>query len=459
MIRLNFKIKEIKTNLNCHEIYTLFKNDVDTIVLDSSKEDSVYSNYSFIGINPFKKFKSYGNIINIEDYISKNSVTIKGNPFDELEELVKEYLFESSLDIPLLSGAIGYFSYDAGRSLEKLPETAVNDLKLPDSYFLFYDNIIIFDLKQNKVYITALGVKENSNCSIERIENLIRSLEKPKFNLKFRTIEKEFFSNFTREGYIEGVKKVKDYILQGHVYITNFTQRMWCYCEEEGFDIYSKLREINKAPFSCYLNLDEFQVISSSPERFLKVENGMVETRPIKGTRPRGKNKKEDENNKLELINSEKDKAELLMVVDLERNDLSKVCKPHSVKVTELFKLEEYATVFHLVSTVIGELKDYNSSVKCIKKCFPGGSITGTPKIRTMEIIEELEGVRRGLYTGAIGYFDFRGGCDFNIVIRTIVKKDNKAYFGVGGGITIESDESMEYEESLDKAKALMKVL
>ena len=167
----------------------------------------------------------------------------------------------------------------------------------------------------------------------------------------------------------------------------------------------------------------------------------------------------EDEKNKQELINSEKDKAELLMVVDLERNDFSKVCKKNTVKVTELFALEEYATVFHLVSTVEGELQDEVSAVKCMKECFPGGSITGTPKIRAMEIIEELEGLKRNIYTGAMGYFDFNGNSDFNIAIRTIVHKDNKAYFGVGGGITCESDEEEEYNETLDKAKALMKVL
>lgn len=459
MIKLNFKIKEINTELNCHEIYTLFKDAKDTMVLDSSKEDSKYSNYSFIGINPFMKFKSFGNKVDIEDYIMEAKEEIHGNPFDILEKLVSEFSFTNDLEIPLVSGALGYFSYDAGRTLEKLPTTAIDDVKLPDMYFLFYDNIIIFDLRKKKTYITGLGIIKDSEESISDLEKLVLSLEKPMFNLVFREEEKTFNSNFTRKTYIEGVKRVKDYILDGHVYIANFTQRMWCSCEQEGYDIYSKLREINKAPFSCYLNLDDFQVISSSPERFLKVENRIVETRPIKGTRPRGVTLEEDEKNKLELINSEKDKAELLMVVDLERNDLSKVCKPHSVKVTELFQLEEYATVFHLVSTVVGKLQDDASSVKCIKECFPGGSITGTPKIRTMEIIEEIEGVRRGLYTGAIGYFDFRGGCDFNIVIRTIVKKGNKAYFGVGGGITIESEESMEYEESLDKAKALMKVL
>ena len=207
------------------------------------------------------------------------------------------------------------------------------------------------------------------------------------------------------------------------------------------------------------MNFEDFQVISSSPERFLSVVEGKVHTRPIKGTRPRGKNPKEDKENKEALINSEKDKSELLMIVDLERNDLSKVCTPHSVKVTELFKIEEYATVFHLVSTVEGRLKDGASSIKCIKECFPGGSITGAPKIRAMEIIEELEGLKRNLYTGSIGYFDIRGNCDFNIVIRTIIKKDNRAYFGVGGGITWDSNPEDEWFETIDKAKALMKVL
>ena len=185
----------------------------------------------------------------------------------------------------------------------------------------------------------------------------------------------------------------------------------------------------------------------------------MVETRPIKGTMPRGIDTAEDLKNKNILINSEKDKAELLMVVDLERNDLSKVCKPNSVKVTELFKLEEYSTVFHLVSTIVGELKETVCPLECIKACFPGGSITGTPKIRSMEIIEELEPVRRNIYTGSLGYLGFDGNVDLNIIIRTILIKDNKAYFGVGGGITWDSNEESEYDETLDKAKALMRVL
>ena len=252
---------------------------------------------------------------------------------------------------------------------------------------------------------------------------------------------------------------MKDYILNGHMYIANMTRRIWCYNNEDSFVTYEKLRSINKAPFSVYMNFDDFQVISSSPERFLYIKDRKVYTRPIKGTRPRGKTIEEDLRNKKELINSEKDKSELLMIVDLERNDLSKVCKPKSVKVTDLFKIEEYATVFHLVSEIEGELEDKVSAVKCMKECFPGGSITGAPKIRAMDIIEELEGLKRNLYSGSIGYFEIRGNCDFNIVIRTYVKIDNKAFVGIGGGITYESNEEAEWLETIDKAKALMRVL
>ena len=424
---------EFSSKLNAFEVYNLFKEEKDTILLDSSKEDERLSKYSFIGVNPFLIFE----LKNKKTYIDGNE--IKGEPFKILENLINEYKNDLQDDIPLLSGAMGYITYDSGRILEELPDISEEDFNIPDMKFIFYKNIIIFDLINDKKYITDLD-KINDEIVAEKSNNI-------------------FYSNFIKEDYKSAVARLKDYIVSGDVYIANMTQRFWCNNEDDSFDIYKKLRSINKAPFSAYLNFSDFQVISSSPERFIQVVDNKAHTRPIKGTRPRGKTHEEDEKNKLELINSEKDKAELLMVVDLERNDFSKVCKPHSVKVRENFKLEEYATVFHLVSTVEGELKEDVSSVKFIKECFPGGSITGTPKIRAMEIIEELEGLKRNIYTGSIGYFDFRGNCDFNIVIRTILKRNNKAYFGVGGGITYDSIEEDEYNETLDKAKALMRVL
>ena len=441
---------EFNSKLNAFEVYNLFKDEKDTILLDSSKKDKNLSKYSFIGINPFLKFE----VKNEKTYINDNIV--KGDPFKMLENIVSEYRNNIQDKIPLLSGAMGYISYDTGRLLEELPNTSEEDFNIPDMRFIFYKNIIIFDLVNDKKYITDIdGNIEN----IHSLLKLIHNGEKINDEIVCEKSENIFYSNFIKEDYKKAITRLKEYIVSGDVYIANMTQRFWCHNEDDSFNIYKKLRSINKAPFSAYLNFEDFQIISSSPERFVQVVNNKAHTRPIKGTRPRGHNTEEDEKNKLELINSEKDKAELLMVVDLERNDFSKVCKPHTVKVTENFKLEEYATVFHLVSTVEGELKDNVSAVRCIKECFPGGSITGTPKIRAMEIIEELEGIKRNIYTGSIGYFDFRGNCDFNIVIRTIIKKDNKAFFGVGGGITYDSIEEDEYNETLDKAKALMRVL
>lgn len=450
-------IREIKSNLKVNEVYEIWKDKKDTIMLDSSKEESEYSKFSFIGINPFIKIKSKENLVYLNEKLVNKDV------FELLNETIESFKIDENLrkEIPFISGAIGYFSYDMGRSLEHIEESSIKDYEVYDSYFLFFHNLIIFDLLSDKIYITSLYEdKILSKNSLDDIEDKIINYKFKENNEKHREVkENNLKSNFSKDEYIKAVDKMKDYIVEGHIYIANMTQRFLCDCEEDGYEIYKKLRKINKAPFSAYLNLEDIEIISSSPERFLKVLDNKVETRPIKGTRPRGRNKEEDELNKKELLKSEKDKSELLMIVDLERNDLSKVCKANSIKVTELFKLEQYDTVFHLVSTVVGELEESESSVSCIKACFPGGSITGTPKIRAMEIIEELEGVRRGIYTGSIGYFDLRGNCDFNIVIRTIVKKDNKASFGVGGGITIESLSEMEYYETLDKAKALIEVL
>lgn len=447
------KVREVKINWNPLEVYNVFKDEINTILLDSSKEDKVLSKFSFIGINPFMIFESKGQ----EAFINK--VKVEGEPFIVLERLIEKYKCDDNdyNNIPLISGAIGYVSYDTGRILEKLPDTSDEDFNISDMKFIFYRNIIVFDLENKKQYITSItdyGYNEELDYLEEKIS--LATIIKEK---NFESVNSNFKSNFEKEDYKNAITKLKNYIVSGDVYIANMTQRFYTENQEESFEIYKKLRTINKAPFSAYMNFEDFQVISSSPERFIEINKGKVVTRPIKGTRPRGENEEEDIKNSLELINSEKDRAELLMVVDLERNDLSKVCKPHSIKVTELFKLEKYATVFHLVSTVEGILKDDVSAVKCIRECFPGGSITGTPKIRAMEIIEELEGLKRNLYTGSIGYFDFRGNADFNIAIRTIIKKENKAYFGVGGGITYDSIEEDEYNETLDKARALMRVL
>ncbi len=250
-----------------------------------------------------------------------------------------------------------------------------------------------------------------------------------------------------------------NYIYEGDVYIGNMTQQLKVYSEKPPYSVFKSLRISNPSPFGGYMNYGDFQIVSASPERFLRMRDSVINTRPIKGTRPRGGTIEEDFRLRKELESSEKDKSELLMIVDLERNDLNKVCKKGSVIVDELFTVEKYATVFHLVSDISGKLKENLNIVDLIKATFPGGSITGAPKIRAMEIIDELENGRRGIYTGSLGYISLDGNCDLNIIIRTALHKDNIYYLGVGGGITCESDLEFEYEETLQKAKALLEAM
>ena len=474
---MEIELQELYSCLEPFEIYTLFKDEKNTAFLDSSRDFENLGRYSFIGLNAYLVLKE-------EDgkcYI--NESMCQCDSFEKLDELLKEFYVDYPFEIPFPAGCMGYISYDAGLGLDKVNVVSGKGFDIPDIYFVFYDNLILVDNLTGKRYVSACGLLKSHEASIAGIlarinsgeENKKRALEHPDnsetvvrqdgFVLGSRLDETNdsdpfngFKSNFTRKEYEEAVAKMKEYIRSGDIYIANMTQRFSKVTDKNSFEIYKKLREINPAPFSAYLSYDGFEIISCSPERFMRINNRRVETRPIKGTRPRGRTFQEDEANKIQLLQSEKDRAELLMIVDLERNDLSKVCKPGTVKVTELFKLEVYSTLFHLVSTVIGELKEGTGALHCVKACFPGGSVTGTPKIRAMEIIDEMEGIKRSLYTGCIGYFSFNGNADFNIVIRTLIKKGTDACFGVGGGITWDSVESDEYMETLDKAQAFFRI-
>lgn len=445
-------IEELKTELDAFDIYSLFKDDKTVTILDSGMGAENLGRYSFIGLNSFTTFKYEDGICTI------NEKEFKGDPFEELNKLINKFKIKHTTELPYVAGGMGYFSYDLGRTIEEIPIIAKEEVKIPDCYFYFYDNAVIVDNLKKKTYITAVSILKAGEDSIKEIKHKILRGNK----VQYGEIDKsntEFTSNFGKDEYIETVEKFRQFIRSGDIYIANLTQRFSCETKKDPYNVYRDLRHINPAPFAALMNVEDFSIVCSSPERFLEIRNNIVQTRPIKGTRPRGKNKEQDLINRQQLIDSEKDKSELLMIVDLERNDLSKVCKPYSVKVTELFKLEEYSTVFHLVSTVVGELKDEYTAVDCVKACFPGGSITGAPKVRSMEVIEELEPTRRNIYTGCIGYLGFDGNVDLNIVIRTILMKDGKAYLGVGGGITWESIKEDEYEETLDKARALMRVL
>ncbi len=409
-----------------------------------------------MGIDPFFVLKAKGQ-----------------SPFGKLREALNKYNFSPSQNPPLafLGGAVGYLTYDLGVILEnKIEKLTKKDLGIPDCFFGFYNTVVVIDHLKKLLYLFALGFPETkyhlakalADTNFKKVYNLISKVNfshsKNKENKPKNSIP-NLESNFSKENYLSAIKKAKEYIKAGDIYQVNLSQRFQTRTNLTGLEIYQRLRQISPSYFSAYFDTGDFQVLSSSPERFLKLEGNTVITRPMKGTRPRDKDKIKDRNLRQELLKSAKDQAELTMIVDLERNDLGRVCNYDSVQVTRLRELEQYSTVFQTTATVCGRLHKDKDRIDLLRACFPGGSITGCPKIRAMEIIEELEPTRRAIYTGCLGYLSFSGDMDFNILIRTILKKENQLYFGVGGGIVTDSKPEDEYEETLVKARAMVEAI
>lgn len=450
-------VKKLGQYRPLHEIFELFKEEDQAVFLDSSLQNDL-GQFSIIGRKPYLSLK--------QDKI----LYINGQPSEEsFEDFMKAYLAEhreeNFTNLPMISGAIGYFTYDYGRRKEEILSRFEEEEDLiPEAVWNFYDDYLIEDHRTKEIYLTAGGRTCPAMEEIARLESMIGRIpvttkEKEAQEADNSQYRVKIIPDSEKPEYLGAVGKMRDYIVEGDIYIANLTRQLILESEKGPYETFCKLREINPSPFGGYFQYGDFQVVSASPERFLKMRNGEIETRPIKGTRKRGETKEEDDALREELRNSGKDKSELLMIVDLERNDLSRVCEKNTVKVPELFAIEEYATVFHLVSTITGTLKRDKDVMDLVKASFPGGSITGAPKIRAMEIIDELERGKRGLYTGSMGYITLDGCCDLNIVIRTLVCKNGRYHLGVGGGITCESEDEFEYEETLQKAKALFEAL
>ena len=391
---------------------------------------------SFWGVEPFLILRSWGDAIEL--WTRGGTHRFSGSPFETLRQLLREHSRVGSRPPQPVGAAVGYLAYELKRFVEDLPDRAVDDLGLPHCYLSFYRRIARFDPRP--IGWGALAVPRRS---------------------PLHAVDDPPPSNFRPDDYERAVRHVRDYIYAGDAYQVNLSQRFRLPLSASPFDAYLSLRSLNPAPFAAYVNLPEAQVLSASPERFLRFHPATrrIQTRPIKGTRPRGRTATEDEALAQELRASEKDRAENVMIVDLERNDLGRVAEIGSVRVTELASLETFPTVFHLTSTVEATLREDRDLVDLLLATFPGGSITGAPKIRAMEIIDELEPTARSLYTGAIGYVGFDGSMDLNIAIRTILVKDGTAYFQSGGGIVADSDPAMEYQETLHKARALSETL
>ncbi|MCJ7665673.1 MAG: aminodeoxychorismate synthase component I [Actinobacteria bacterium] len=458
-------------------------------------------NYSYH--HPLKYFKKNLNdfIFHLEEDRKANIqiLHIKNNTVSKITHSAKR----TGSGMPdFIGGFMGYFSYDLKDHIEDLPRTTVDDINIPIIYqgyynkvlarshqkdqWYFIDNFIVcpsdgqgrsgstFDDRIREIFGPGdLIDTETDHMKIrDRVEkdlgNLKSVLDENKGDIRTDIVSKYlkednismgFKSNMTKKDYIGGVKRTKKYIYEGDIYQVNFSQRFQSEVQIDPMDMYYILRNKNAAPFSAYLGFPEFAVGCSSPERFLYQKGDIIETRPIKGTRPRGRDSLEDEKNAGELAESTKDRAELNMIVDLERNDLGKFCYYGTVEVEGHAVIEKYARVLHLVSTVTGRVKKGTDAADILKATFPGGSITGAPKIRAMEIIDELEPVSRGIYTGSIGYISIDGTMDLNIVIRTFIIKDGRFYYNVGGGIVADSDPLMEYQETLDKGIALKETL
>ncbi|MDP3029972.1 MAG: aminodeoxychorismate synthase component I [Deltaproteobacteria bacterium] len=452
----------IRGDEKIEDIYALLSGDVNAFLLLSGGQGDC-SRYSFLTCDPFLVVRAWGKKIKINN--RHTAIELAGNPFDILQKILDGLEMPSvDIQLPFYAGAVGYFGYDLRYHLEKLPDVAENDLSLPDLYLIFPGIILVHDRIEQNYRIVTIGHQlpgkeaEKSPQKIQKFQSKIRTASPAPAQLQTSRI-KDFASNFTHDDYVSAIKRIREYIRQGDIYQVNLSQRFTFEFDGPPYSLFRALFADNPAPFYAYLNCGDFCVLSTSPERFIRREGSYIETRPIKGTRPRGKDPAEDERMKKELLESPKEDAEISMIVDLLRNDLGKACLPGTVQVKEHKRVEAYQNVFHLVSIVTGMLRRDCTQTDVLRAVFPGGSITGCPKIRAMEIIEELEPVKRGIYTGSIGYVSLHDTINLSIAIRTAVYKDRRIYLSVGGGIVYNSDPEAEYQETLHKGETFFKLL
>ncbi len=436
---------------------TLFSSIADlpwAVFLDSGYPASQQGRYDIIAAEPVCTLITQGDITTIST--ASETVTSSADPFALLKQQLQQFPHNAEAgDLPFNGGAIGYFGYDLARRLEKLPVIAAAAEHIADMAVAIYSWAVVIDHQQQS---SVLVVQGGDPQQWQHLQNRFSQLPTAMPTSTFQ-VTSPVLANMDKAAYSAAFERIKYYLQEGDCYQVNLAQRFAAECSGNPWLAYLCLRELNAAPFSAYLNLPEVQVLSSSPERFLKLRAGLVETKPIKGTLPRKRDAREDQQQIQLLQNSPKDRAENLMIVDLLRNDLGKACTHGSVRVPKLFAVETYTTVHHLVSTVTGELAANQHAADLLKSCFPGGSITGAPKIRAMEVIEELEPHRRGVYCGAIGYIGFDGNMDTNIAIRTLVHSQGSIRFWAGGGIVNDSEVDAEYQECFDKAAAMLAVL
>ncbi len=473
------------------EVFALFSRRPGCFYLDSALSSHELSRFSYIGSDPFYTIKSRGQVMDIVE--GKTVRHQKGDPLAALEATIRRYQIPAGSPlVPFIGGAVGYMSYEIGRLSVGVPLQAEDDLGLPEMNFNFYRSLLAYEHKSRRWFAAAAdfsggrgpSVRKRLGADIEKLSALAAGTEKPAPASRDSApppveeapspgdeagpaqeteINREgahpFSSSLSREQFMAGVLRIKEHIGRGDIYQANLTQRLKAELPSTPVDLYLALRKVNPAPYGCYIDMGDCILAGQSPELLLSVRGRSVETRPIKGTRPRGKTVDEDERLIRELRESGKDMAELIMIADLERNDLGRVCRAGTVEVVDSARLESFSTVHHLVSLIRGELDPDKGLADVLRAVVPGGSITGAPKMKAMEIVDSIEPVARGPYTGAIGLFGMDGTVDLNVGIRTFVIRGRDAYFGVGGGIVADSDPAAEYEETMAKARGLLEAL
>ena len=447
-----------------------------SFLLESIEGGEKIARYSFMGVQPDRRLLYRDDTAEIvEGNRPEGSGERRaGNLFDELRRLTRRYrpvsCPEASGLPPFTSGAVGYLAYDVVRQLERLPERAAGDLGLPDAQLLFFSRLLAFDhLRQQAILIAnvftegAKSLRQKYDCAVADLDAMARALARP-LTAEARRPKPHrrggaVASNFRREDYLEAVRRVKRHIRAGDIYQCVLSQRFRVPVSSAPFSIYRALRRVNPSPYMYYLDLGGAQVVGASPEMLVKVQGREAFYRPIAGTRPRGANEEEDRRLEQQLRQSVKERAEHIMLVDLGRNDLGRVSEYGSVRVEELMAVERYSHVMHLVSSLRGRLRRGVDCFDALAACFPAGTVTGAPKVRAMQIIEELEPVRRGVYAGCICYLDYSGNLDSCIAIRTMVIQDGVAYVQAGGGIVADSRPEREYEETVNKSRALLEAI
>jgi len=448
----------------CTQYFSRIRGLGHAVLLDSGFPNCQRGRYDIISAAPSARLSFNDDVLsgdnlpfNIDDINDPfHAASLLLMRYQELNN--KSYVFADfpEKEIPFCGGLLGHFSYDLGRCIEEIPQYAEHDTLLPQMHLGLYSWAIIIDHQQQDSYLMI-----NTSLPNPDIDDLVKVIQTATTdNDNNFELSSAFSSNLDKNQYAQALTKIDDYILSGDCYQVNFAQRFSASYKGDPFNAYLKLRSAAPTHFSAFIDTEHGAILSLSPERFLSVDKqGHVLTQPIKGTQPRSYNAEQDQQNKDYLINSEKDRSENLMIVDLMRNDLSKVCQLHSVKVPALFSIESYRNVHHLVSTVSGKLEQGKSAIDLLKGCFPGGSITGAPKIRAMQIIDELEPHRRSIYCGSIGYISLCGAMDTSITIRTLLAQNNMMHCWAGGGIVADSEIAAEYQETFDKVNNLLDAL